>query len=154
GGRDAGMALTWYATHGAPAAAFVYLMNGDRRYGDFAWEVFEFCALVNRWGWFPWAGAHLPQIHFGIISRNLCLIADCVGNLLTSTNWAFARKIIARKCVEPYYRLVLHTPGMGLYHLRSRNQGNNALAAALIGSIFVGDSADWPDNKIWFRSLL
>jgi len=47
---------------------------------------------------------------------------------------------------------VLHTPGMGLYHLRSLNQGNNALAAALIGSLFAGDAV--PDNRIWFNSLL
>src|ERR1043165_3697796 len=36
--------------------------------------------------------------------------------------------------------------------MRSGNQGNNALAAALIGSLFVGDSV--PDNKIWFNTLL
>jgi len=152
GAKAAGMALTEYATRGAPAAAFVYLMNGDRRYADFAWEVFQLCARANRWGWFPWSGAHMPQIHYGIISRNLCLIADCVWDTLTPQKRQQAREVIAAKCVEPYYRIVLHTPGMGLYHLRSRNQGNNALAAALIGSVFVGDTV--PENRIWSSSLL
>jgi hypothetical protein len=152
GGKEAGAALSHYAAHGAPAAAFVYLMNGERRYADFAWDVFQLCARAKRWGWFPWAGAHMPQIHFGIISRNLCLIADCLHDALTPEQRKQARAVIAEKCVEPYYRIVLHTPGMGLYHLRSRNQGNNALAAALIGSVFVGP--DHADNRIWFRSLL
>ena len=29
---------------------------------------FEQCGRVNRWGWFPWSGWHLPQIHFGATS--------------------------------------------------------------------------------------
>jgi hypothetical protein len=152
GCKDAGAALDEYASRGAPAAAFVYLMNGDRRYATFAWEVFQLCARVNRWGWFPWSGAHMPQIHFGIISRNLCLIVDCIWDTLTPEERRRAREVIAEKCVEPYFRLVLHTPGMGLYHLRSRNQGNNALAAALIGCLFVDDAV--PDNQAWFNSLL
>lgn len=152
GGKAAGMALKDHATSGAPAAAFVYLMTGERRYADYAWDVFGLCAKTNRWGWFPWSGSHMPQIHFGIISRNLCLIADCVWDTLTDEQRRQARAVIAAKCVEPYYRLVLHTPGMGLYHLRSRNQGSNAIAAAVIGSAFVGDAVG--DNAIWFRSLV
>lgn len=152
GGREAGSVLERHAVHFAPAAAFVYLMTGERPFADYAWDVFEQCGRVNRWGWFPWSGAHLPQIHFGIVSRNLVLIADCIWDRLSAAERQHAREVIAEKCVEPYYRLVLHTPGMGLYHLRSRNQGNNALSAALIGSMFVGDAV--PDNSLWFRSLL
>ncbi len=152
GGAAAGKALEQHATDGAPAAAFVYLLTGERKYADYAWDVFEQCGKVNRWGWFPWSGSHMPQIHFGTVSRNLVLIADCVWDTLTPAQRQHAREVIAEKCVEPYFRIVLHTPGMGLYHLRSRNQGNNALAAALVGSLFIGDAV--PDNKVWFRSLL
>jgi len=151
-GKEAGKTLGGYATRGGPAAAFVYLMTGERKYAELAWDIFEQCAKVNRWGWFPWSGSHMPQIHFGIVSRNLVLIADCIWGILTPQQRQYARKVIAEKCVEPYFRIVLHTPGMGLYHLRSRNQGNNALSAALIGSLFVGDAV--VDNAIWFRSLL
>ncbi len=152
GGKEAGMALGNYAEDGAPAAAFVYLITGERKYADFAWEVFELCAKANRWGWFPWSGSHMPQIHFGIMSRGLVLVADCVWDTLTPAQRQHAREAIADKCVEPYFRIVLQTPGMGLFHLRSRNQGSNALAAAVIGSVFVGDAV--PDNRIWFNSLL
>jgi hypothetical protein len=152
GGKQAGLALDKYATEGAPCAALAYLMTGDRRYAAFAWDVFGECAKVNRWGWFPWAGSHVPQIHFGIVSRNLVLVADCVWDTLTPEDRRRAREAIAEKCVEPYFRLVLQTPGMGLYHMRSRNQGNNALAAALVGSLFVGDAL--PDNRIWQASLI
>ena len=62
GAKQAGVALEKYATEGAPCAAVVYLMTGDRRYAAFAWEVFGECAKANRWGWFPWAGSHVPQI--------------------------------------------------------------------------------------------
>ena len=128
-------------------------MTGDREYADFAWDVFEQCAKANRWGWFPWESVHMPQIHYAILSRNLILIADCVWDTLTPPQRQHAREVIAEKCVEPYYRIVLHTPGgFGLYHLRSLNQGNNAISAALIGSLFVGDAV--PDNKMWFNSLL
>jgi len=152
GGKEAGKALGQYVNEGAPRAAFVYLMTGDRRYADFAWDVFELCAKTNRWGWFPWAGSHMPQIHFGFVSRNMVLIADCIWDTLSPDQRQHAREVVAEKCVEPYYRIVLHTPGMGLYHLRSRNQGNNALGAAVIGGLFVGDAV--PDNRIWSRSLL
>ena len=38
----AGVGVYLLATdEGAPAAAFVYLITGERRYADFAWEVFE-----------------------------------------------------------------------------------------------------------------
>lgn len=152
GGKPAGKNLEDHASNGAPAAAFVYLLTGEKKYAAYSWEVFELCGKVNRWGWFPWSGSHLPQIHFGTVSRNVVLIADCIWDALTPQQRQQARAIIAHKCVEPYYRLVLHTPGMGLYHLRSRNQGNNALSAALVGSLFVGDAV--PDNAIWFNSLL
>ena len=94
----------------------------------------------------------MPQIHYGTICRNLCLIVDCVWDTLTPKQRQEAREIVATKCVEPYFRIVLQTPGIGLYHLRSRNQGNNALSAAVIGSVLVGDAV--PDNRIWFASLL
>ena len=152
GGYEAGEALEEHALHGAPAAAFVYLMTGDKQYAAYAWEVFELCGQVNRWGWFPWAGSHMPQIHFGMVSRDLVLIADCVWDNLSSEQRRRARAILAEKCVEPYFRIVLHTPGIGLYHLRSVNQGNNAQAAALIASLFIGDAI--PENEVWFNSLL
>ena len=107
---------------------------------------------MNRWGWFPWGGSHMPQIHFGFVSRNQVLILDCIWDTLSDRDRQWAREVVAQQCVEPYYRLVLHTPGMGLYHLRSRNQGSNALAAAVIGSLMVGDAV--PENRIWSRSLL
>ncbi len=50
GGKAAGKLLEEYASQGAPAAAFVYLMTGDRAYAEFAWEVFKQCARVNSWG--------------------------------------------------------------------------------------------------------
>jgi len=152
GGKEAGAALGRYARDGAPCAAFVHLMTGEAKYAAFAWDVFEQCAKTNRWGWFPWAGSHMPQIHYGILSRNLVLIADCVWGTLSAAQRQHAREVIAEKCVEPYFRIVLHTPGMGLFHLRSRNQGSNALAAAVVGSAFVGDAV--PENDAWFRSLL
>jgi hypothetical protein len=152
GGKEAGEALEKYVNEGASSAAFVYLLTGDRRYADFAWDVFQQAAKVNRWGWFPWAGVQVPHIHFGIVSRNMVLIADGVWPTRSADERKFAREVIAEKCVEPYYRLVLHTPGMGLYHLRSRNQGSNVLGAALVGSLFVGDSV--PDNRVWQASLL
>ncbi|MCY3019871.1 MAG: hypothetical protein NTW87_12690 [Planctomycetota bacterium] len=152
GGKEAGRVLEEYATRGAPCAAFVYLMTGEHKYAELAWDVFEQCAKTNRLGWFPWAGSHMPQIHFGIVSRNLVLVADCVWETLTPAQRQHAREVLAEKCVEPYFRLVLHTPGMGLYHLRSLNQGNNALAAAVVGSVFVGEAV--PENGIWFNSVL
>jgi hypothetical protein len=152
GGKEAGKLLEQYAVRGAPNAAFVYLMTGDRRYADFAWDVFTACAKTNRWGWFPWDGSHMPQIHYGTISRNMVLVADCVSDALTPAQRQQAREVIAEKVVEPYFRIVLHTPGMGLYHLRSVNQGNNALGAAVAGSAFVGDAV--PDNRLWQRSLV
>ena len=41
GGKEAGKALERYAAEDAPWAAFVYLMTGERRYADFAWDVFR-----------------------------------------------------------------------------------------------------------------
>ena len=148
GGKEAGMALGNYGKDGAPAAAFVYLITGERKYADFAWEVFELCAKANRWGWFPWSGSHMPQIHFGILSRGLVLVADCVWDTLTPAQRQLAREAIADKCVEPYFRIVLHTPGMGLFHLRSLNQGNNALAAALMQH-FRGRDVPVPQYAAW-----
>jgi len=152
GAKEAGRVLERHVVESAPAAAFVYLMTGDRRYADFAWDVFQQAAKANRWGWFPWAGSHMPQIHYGTISRSQMLILDCVWDTLDAPKRKQALEVIAEKCVEPYYRIVLHAPGMGLYHLRSRNQGSNALAAAVIGSVMVGDAV--PENRVWLRSLL
>ena len=152
GGKEASRLLEQYAVRGAPNAAFVYLMTGDRRYADFAWDVFTACAKTGRWGWFPWDGSHMPQIHYGTISRNMVLVADCASDALTPAQRQQAREVIAEKVVEPYFRIVLHTPGMGLYHLRSVNQGNNALGAAVAGSAFVGDAV--PNNRLWQRSLV
>lgn len=152
GGKEAGKLLAEYSVRHAGPAAFLYVITGDRKYADFAWDVFQLCAKTGRWGWFPWSGAHMPQIHYGIMSRNMVLVADCVWDTLSESQRQSARQTIADKVVEPYYRIVLHAPGMGLNHLRSKNQGNNALGAAVIGSLFVGDAV--PDNKIWLNSLI
>ena len=82
---------------GVLAAAFVYLMNGDRRYADFAWEVFQLSARTNRWGWFPWNGSHMPQIHFRHDQPQNCLIVDCVWDTLTPQQRQEAREIVAAK---------------------------------------------------------
>jgi hypothetical protein len=152
GGKEAGTFLEKAATETAPRAAFVYLITGDRRYANYAWSIFQLCAQTGRWGWFPWAGSQVPHIHYGIISRNMVLIADCVWDTLTPEQRRQARAVLCDKCVEPYYRILLQTPGMGLYHLRSRNQGSNVLAAAVVASLFVGDEV--PDNRVFFNSLL
>lgn len=151
-GAKAAKLLSAHALDGAPCAAFVYLMTGEKKYADYAWNVFEMCSRVNRWGWFPWDGVQMPQIFYGGYSRNMVLVADAVWDTLTPAQRQHSREVIAEKAVEPYYRLVLQTPGMGLHHLRSKNQGDNALAAALVDSLFVGDAV--ADNRIWFNSLL
>ncbi len=41
---------------------------------------------------------------------------------------------------------------MGLHHLRSKNQGNNVLAGAMIACLALGD--DYPKADVWLRSYV
>ncbi len=134
------------------SAAFVYLLTGEKKYAEVAWDVFTTAARANRWGWFTWSGAAMPQIHAGMYARNSAFTVDFIWDALSEQQRRQARDIIAEKVVEPYFRLVLHTPAMGLHHLRSKNQGNNLFAGALIGCLVLGD--EYPDAKRWLTSYL
>ncbi|MGB2824373.1 MAG: hypothetical protein WBF17_25585, partial [Phycisphaerae bacterium] len=150
--RDAGETLSQFALRSMCPAAFVYLVTGERKYADFAHDVLLHMGKVNRWGWFPWSGAHMPQIHSGMYFRNAAFTLDFIWDALTDAQRTAARDIIAEKAVEPYYRIVLFSPAMGLHHLRSKNQGNNVLAGALIACLALGE--DYPDAKRWRRSYI
>ena len=91
----------------------------------------------------------MPQIHYGILTRDIAVTIDWCWDGWNEQQKDNAINIIAEKGVESYWRIVNHTPFMGLHHLRSKNQGNNALSAALIASLVVGDSV--PENKVWIR---
>jgi len=134
------------------SAAFVYLMTGQKQYAETALDVLMTAARVNRWGWFTWSGAAMPQIHAGMYARNSAFTIDFIWSALTDAQRQHVRDIIAEKVVEPYYRLVLHTPAMGLHHLRSKNQGNNVFSGAMIGCLVLGDA--YPDARRWFSSYL
>lgn len=134
------------------SAAFVYLISGERKYAEVAWDVFTTAGRANRWGWFTWSGASMPQIHAGMFARNASFTVDFIWQALTEAQRQRARDIIAEKVVEPYFRLVLHTPAMGLHHLRSKNQGNNVFAGAMIGCLVLGDQ--YPDSRRWLSSFL
>lgn len=60
--------------------------------------------------------AQEPHIHFGIVSRSLVFIADCVWDTLTPQQRQHARDVVAEKCVAPYYRLVLQTYHWAITH--------------------------------------
>lgn len=149
--RKAGSDLHEFASNNMCPAAFVYLLTGDEKYAAVAWEILEQMGRVNRWGWFPWDGTNMPQIHAGFLSRNAAFTLDFLWDYLTPAQRAQGREILAEKSVEPYFRLVLHSPAMGLHHLRSVNQGNNVLSGAFIACLALGDS---PDADIWLRSFV
>jgi len=150
--RSAGEAFEKLALESMCPAAFVYLVTGERRYADYAYDVLLHMGKVNRWGWYPWSGAHMPQIHSGMHFRNAAFTLDFLWDALTDTQRKAARDILAEKAVEPYYRIVLFAPAMGLHHLRSKNQGNNVLAGALIACLALGE--DYPDAKRWRRGYI
>lgn len=150
--REAGQTLSDFAQRSMCPAAFVYLITGERKYAEFAHDVLLHMGKVNRWGWFPWSGAHMPQIHSGMYFRNAAFTLDFIWDALTDAQRKAARDIIAEKAVEPYYRIVLFAPAMGLHHLRSKNQGNNVLAGALIACLALGE--DYPNAKRWRRSYI
>ena len=150
--RKAGLRLQGFALNNMCPAAFVFLLSGDRRYGDAAWGIFRQMGEVNRWGWFPWDGVNMPHIDAGMYYRNAAFTLDFLWDYLTPVQRRQARDILAEKCVEPYFRLVLHTPAMGLDHLRSKNQGNNVLAGALIACLALGN--EYPNADRWLRSYV
>lgn len=136
----------------APSMALQYLLTDDRRYAQACYEIIEMCGRVPRWGWFNWDGANMPQIHYGFLTRNAAFALDWCWDGWDEMQREKAVGILARRGVECYWRLVSLTPFMGLHHLRCKNQGNNALGGAIIGSLAVGDSV--PENKVWLDSLL
>lgn len=149
--RKAGETLSHHAHDTMCDAAFVYLMTGDRKYADAAYDILLHMGKVNRWGWFPWGGSHMPQIHSGMFFRNAAFTLDFIWDALTPEQREKARAIIAEKAVEPTYRIVLQSPFMGLHHLRSGNQGNNLISGALIASLTLRDD---PDARMWRRSFI
>ena len=150
--RAAGLALRDVALHGMCPAAFVYLISGEKKYAEAAWGTFEQMAEVNRWGWFPWDGANMPQIEAGMFARNAAFTVDFLWDYLTPAQRRHAREVLAEKVVEPYFRLVLHSPCMGLDHLRSKNQGNNVLSGSLVACLALGP--DYPQADAWLRSYV
>ena len=150
--RKAGKTLDAFARKSMCPAAFVYLITGERKYAEFAYDVLVHMGKVNRWGWYPWAGSHMPQIHAGMHFRNVAFTLDFAWDALTDAQRRTARDIIAAKAVEPYWRLVLHSPAMGLHHLRSKNQGNNVLAGAVVACLALGE--DYPNGRRWRRSYV
>ena len=133
-------------------AAFAYLITGDERYAHVALDVMRTIGRVNRWGWFNWPGVAMPQIHAGMFGRNTAFTLDFIWDSLTEEERQELKELIAEKVVEPYFRLNLHAPAMGLMHLRSKNQGSNVFAGAMIGCLVLGD--DYPNAKQWRRSFV
>jgi hypothetical protein len=131
---------------------FMYFLTGEQAYADTAFEIIAAAGKVPRWGWFNWEGVNVPQIPFGMYTRNVAFALDFCWDGWDERQRQTAAEILAEKGVEHYWRLVSLSPFMGLHHLRSKNQGSNVLSAALIASVAVGDTV--PENRIWFDSLL
>lgn len=131
---------------------FMYFVTAEQKYADTAYEILELAGRIPRWGWFNWDGANMPQIHYGQITRTAAFCLDFCWDGWNADRRKRAAQIVAEKGVESYWRIVSLQPFMALHHLRAKNQGNNALSAALIASIAVGDSV--PENRLWFDSLL
>lgn len=131
---------------------FLYFLTAEKKYSDTAYEILELAGRIPRWGWFNWDGSHMPQIHYGQYVRTAAFCLDFCWDGWNASQRDRAVRIVAEKGVESYWRIVSLPPFMALHHLRAKNQGNNALAAALIAATAVGDSV--PDNRIWFDSLL
>ncbi len=132
--------------------AFIYFLTGENSYAEACYEIIEMAGRVPRWGWFNWDGANMPQIHYGILTRNIAVAIDWCWDGWNERQRKKAIEIIAEKGVESYWRLVNHTPFMAYHHLRSKNQGNNALSAAIMASLVVGDNI--PENKVWLETLI
>jgi len=130
---------------------FMFFLTGEQKYADTAFEILEMSGRVPRWGWFNWEGSNMPQIHYGMYARSAAFCVDFCWNGWDKERQDKAAKILAERVVEPYWRLVSLPPFMAFHHLRSRNQGNNALGGALVGAIVLGDSV--PDARLWFESL-
>ncbi|MGA2064291.1 MAG: hypothetical protein ABSG86_04960 [Thermoguttaceae bacterium] len=131
---------------------FLYFLTGQRKYAETAAEVLDVAGRVPRWGWFNWDGANMPQIHYGMFARSAAFAVDFCWEGWSPAQRRRAAEVLAERCVEPYWRLVSLSPFMALHHLRAKNQGNNALGAALVASVALGDSH--PDNRVWLASLL
>ncbi|MHB1033095.1 MAG: hypothetical protein ACYC35_02365 [Pirellulales bacterium] len=131
---------------------FVYFLTGEAKYAQTAAEILDVAGRVPRWGWFNWEGANLPQIHYGMYARSAAFAVDFCWEAWNADQRRRAVEVLAERCVEPYWRLVSLSPFMGLHHLRAKNQGNNALGAAVVASLALGDSH--PDNAAWQASLL
>lgn len=130
---------------------FLYFLTGEQQYADTAYEILELSGRVPRWGWFNWEGSNMPQIHYGMYARSAAFCVDFCWNGWDKARQERAATILAERVVEPYWRLVSLPPFMAFHHLRSRNQGNNALGGALVGALVLGDSV--PDARLWFGSL-
>ncbi len=81
--RKAGLALREFAWSTMCPAAFVYLVTGEKKYADVAWDIYQHMGKVNRWGWFPWDGANMPQIEAGMFFRNAAFTLDFIWDYLT-----------------------------------------------------------------------
>jgi len=130
----------------------MYFLTGRDDYAQTAYEIIAMAGRVPRWGWFNWDGVNVPQIPFGMYTRNVAFALDFCWAGWSPTQRRHAVEILAEKGVEHYWRLVSLSPFMGLHHLRSKNQGSNVLSAAVIASLAVGD--DVPENRVWLDSLL
>ena len=86
------------------SAAFVYLMTGEKQYAATAFDVLVTAARVNRWGWFTWSGASMPQIHAGMYARNSAFTVDFIWSAITDAQRQQVRDIHAEKDLDPYYR--------------------------------------------------
>ncbi|MGD0089786.1 MAG: hypothetical protein ABSE73_07685 [Planctomycetota bacterium] len=131
---------------------FMFFLTGEQKYADTAFEILDLAGRVPRWGWFNWEGANMPQIHYGMYARSAAFCVDFCWSGWDKERQKRAAQVLAERVVEPYWRLVSLPPFMAFHHLRSRNQGSNALGGALVGAIVLGDSV--PENKLWFGSLL
>jgi hypothetical protein len=131
---------------------FVYFLTGERKYAETAAEILDLAGRAPRWGWFNWDGANMPQIHYGMYARSAAFAVDFCWDAWSPSQRNRAVQVLADRCVEPYWRLVSLQPFMALHHLRAKNQGNNALGAAVVASLALGNSH--PDNRVWLSSLL
>ncbi len=132
--------------------AFMYFLSGEQKYARAAAEILDLAGRVPRWGWFNWDGANMPQIHFGMYARSVAFTVDFCWDGWNSSQRRRAIELLADRCVEPYWRLVSLSPFMAFHHLRTKNQGNNALAGALIASLALGDNR--AENRVWGESLI
>ena len=60
--RKAGKSLGAFAHRSLCPAATAYLITGDKRYAETAFDILLHMGKVNRWGWFNWAGSAMPQM--------------------------------------------------------------------------------------------